>query len=185
MLFQPLGASVRVEVAGEVIAESTDARVMYELGHVPVYYLPRDDVRMSLLTPTEHSTHCPYKGDASYWTVQAADEARENAVWAYEDPYEEMAVLKGWMGFYWDRFDWYEDDQPIDAPRELDGRVNHENNFAALHPDLAADWHPDKNARIQPYEFAEHSKVKVWWRSIDNDEWQESIRDRVSRHRKS
>ena len=57
---------VRAEVGGETIADSTHARVMFELGHAPVYYIPMDDLRMDLMTPTDLATHCPYKGDASY-----------------------------------------------------------------------------------------------------------------------
>lgn len=185
MPLQPLDATVRVELAGHVVADSGDARVMYELGHAPVYYLPAQHLNMTLLTPTDHHSHCPYKGDASYWTVRAGDAVAENAIWAYEDPYEEMSHLKGWMGFYWDPFQWFENGAAADTPRELDGRINHTNNFAALHPELAADWHPEKNRGIRPYEFAPDSKVKVWWKNVDNDEWRESIDARVTRQRNS
>lgn len=185
MLFRPLDARVRVESGGVVVADSGDARVMYELGHAPVYYLPGQDVRMSLLTPTDHHSHCPYKGDACYWTVNFTGKVLENAVWAYQDPYDEISELRGWMGFYWDRFDWFENGSSVDAPRETEGRISHTNNFAALHPELAADWNREKNDGIQPYEFAPDSKVKVWWRNVDDDEWQESIHSRVARHRKT
>lgn len=185
MLFQPLATRVRVEYAGRVIAESSDPRVMHELGHAPVYYLPGRDVFLAFLIPTDHHSHCPYKGDASYWSVNIDGSVLENAVWAYEEPYEEMSELKDWMGFYWDRFEWFEDGEAVDAPREADGRINHTNNFTALYPELAADWHPEKNRRIKPYEFAPDSDVKVWWRSVDNDEWEESIRTRVARYRQS
>lgn len=185
ILFEPLSARVRVDCGGETIGETDNARVMYELGHAPVYYLPQSDVRMGLLTPTEHSSHCPYKGDARYWSVNAGGKSLENAIWAYDDPYEEMNMIRGWMGFYWDRFSWFENGEALDAPREIEGRVNQSNNFAAAYPDLAADWHPDKNERIRPYEFSPDSEVRVWWKSVDNDEWQESIKTRVERHRRA
>lgn len=185
MVFRPLEARVRIEHAGEVIADSADARVLYELGHAPVYYLPGRDVRTGLLRSTDHHSHCPYKGDASYWSVDVAGVTLENVVWAYEDPYDEMSQLKGWMGFYWEPFQWFEDGVAVEAPRELEGRINHTNNFAALYPELAADWHPEKNGGVQPYEFSPDSKGKVWWKSVDNDEWQESIHSRVARHRQS
>lgn len=183
--FEPVPARVRVDHQDESIAETGDARVMYELGHAPVYYLPQSDVRMALLKPTEHSSHCPYKGDARYWSVELNDKSLENAIWAYDDPYNEMEMLRGWMGFYWERFSWFEDGEPADAPRELDGRINQTNNFAAAYPELAADWHPEKNARIKPYEFSADSEVRVWWKSVDNDEWQEPIKTRVDRHRRA
>lgn len=181
---EPVPARVRVELGGEIIADSNNARVMYELGHAPVYYLPREDVRMDLLEPTDCHSHCPYKGDASYFSVTMGKATAENAVWSYEDPYDEMAVLKDWLGFYWDRFDaWYEDDRRVESPRETDARINERNNFAAVYPDLAADWHPEKNPGINPYEFPPDSDAVVWWKNVNNDEWEESIHSRVSRTR--
>lgn len=185
MLFEPVAAPVRVEFIGEAVAESAETRVMYELGHAPVYYFPPQDVRKSLLVPSDHHSYCPYKGDASYWSVAVGAESLENAVWAYQDPYDEMEKLAGWMGFYWERFDWFENGAPVVAPREIDGRVNHLNNFAVLFPDLAADWHPQKNTGTRPYEFSADSKLKVWWKNVDNDEWRESIHSRVGRHRET
>lgn len=167
------------------MAVSVNAQLMYELGHAPVYYFPREDVRMALLVPTDHHTHCPYKGDAGYFSVGAGGLVVENAVWYYDEPYDEMAHLKGLLGFYFERFGaWYENDCKIEAPPEIDGRINDKNNFASTHPKLAADWHQEKNARIRPYEFSEHSDAVVWWKNVDNDEWQESIRSRVQRKRR-
>lgn len=182
---EPVLARLRVELGGETVAESENAQVMYELGHAPVYYFSREDVRMDLLMPTDHHTHCPYKGDAGYVSVIAGGRSVENAVWYYDDPYEEMAHLKGLLGFYFERFDaWYEDDRQIGAPREVEGRINGRNNFAVLHPKLAADWHAEKNTRIKPYEFSDQSDTVVWWKNTDNDAWQESIRRRVQRSRR-
>ena len=61
---------MRVEFNGETIADSTAAHLLFETRHLPVYYFPRADVRMDLMTPTEHHTFCPYKGTAAYWTVR-------------------------------------------------------------------------------------------------------------------
>lgn len=182
MTFDPLPCRVRVELGGETVADTTDARVMYELGHAPVYYLPRAALREDLLTPTAHHTHCPYKGDASYWTVRAGERAAENAVWSYLDPYPEIAVLGGWMGLYWDRFDaWHEDGVRVDAPREIGGRCNERSSFAACYPALAAEWHAERNPRLKPYEFPADSDTEVWWRAADGREWRESVRARVLR----
>ena len=70
--FDPIPARVQCVLAGETLADSSDARVMFELGHAPVYYLPRDDLRMELLSRTDRRTFCPYKGHASYWSVRWA-----------------------------------------------------------------------------------------------------------------
>ena len=100
---------VRVTIAGIVVADSTDALRLEEAGHEPVHYLPEKDVRLDLLRPTAHKTHCPYKGDAAYWSldVGSGDESRsvENAVWAYPKPYDEMAQLVGYYAFYRSRVD--------------------------------------------------------------------------------
>ena len=103
--FDPLPAGVRVELAGETVAESNRARIMYEIGHAPAYYLPHADLRDDLLVSSQHHTHCPFKGGAAYWHVRVGDVTAENAVWTYSQPYEEMAHIAGWFGFYWGRFD--------------------------------------------------------------------------------
>ena len=59
---------------------------MHESNHIPLYYFPVEDVRMDLQEKTDNSTHCPYKGDASYWSVKVGDRIAENAVWGYEKP---------------------------------------------------------------------------------------------------
>ena len=71
---------VRVKFGGEWIADSTDMVLMYEVNHLPVYYFPVKDVRLDLLHPTDHTSHCPYKGDASYWSIEAGGTTAENAV---------------------------------------------------------------------------------------------------------
>ncbi len=105
---------VRVKLHGETIADTTKIMLMRETGHVPVYYFPQEDLRMELFTPTDHHTHCPYKGDADYWTVGAGGEAEENLAWAYQDPFDEIPAIKGYVGFYWGRMDsWWEEDEEI------------------------------------------------------------------------
>jgi uncharacterized protein (DUF427 family) len=100
---------VRVTFGGAVIADSRTALRVEETGHGPVYYLPEKDVRADLLRPTDHKTHCPFKGDASYWTIEipGSGEARrsENAVWGYRAPFDETAGLAGHYAFYPNRVD--------------------------------------------------------------------------------
>jgi uncharacterized protein (DUF427 family) len=117
---------VRVKFNGETIADSSAAHLLFETRHLPVYYFPRADVRMDLLAPTDHHSFCPYKGTASYWTIRVGDKASENAVWAYPDPFDEVAALKDFVAFYWDRVEgWYEEDEEIFVhPRDPYKRVD-------------------------------------------------------------
>ena len=106
----PAGKQVRVEVDGQVIADSSNVLLMKEQNHQPVCYFPIDDIDMALFEPTEHSTHCPYKGDASYWTLTVGDRVLEDVMWGYKAPCDEVAAIKGHVAFYRDRVDnWYED----------------------------------------------------------------------------
>ena len=112
--FEPCPKRVRVVFNGETVADSTAVMRLHETAHLPVYYFPRADVRMDLLTPTEHETFCPYKGAASYWSVSAGDREAENAVWSYQAPFEEVAEIKDYLAFYWNRMDaWYEEDEEV------------------------------------------------------------------------
>ena len=124
--FEPSPRRVRVKFNGETIADSTNARLLFETRHLPVYYLPRSDVRMDLFAPTEHHTFCPYKGAASYWTIRVGDKSSENAVWGYPEPYDEVDAIKDFVAFYWDRVDhWYEEDEEIFVhPRDPYKRVD-------------------------------------------------------------
>ncbi|HUQ73197.1 MAG TPA: DUF427 domain-containing protein [Burkholderiales bacterium] len=104
---QPATKRVQVRYKGEVIADTTDALEMHETheGHVVaalVYYLPRKDVRMERLARSSHGTHCPFKGDASYYSLK---EGPENAVWSYEKPYDELVAIKELLAFYPDKFE--------------------------------------------------------------------------------
>jgi class 3 adenylate cyclase/uncharacterized protein (DUF427 family) len=95
---------------GVVVAESDRVLVMHETGYAPVTYVPREDVRMDLMRRTERHTHCPFKGDASYWTLEAGGTRAENAAWSYEDPFEEAEIVRDHIAFDWDLIDaWFED----------------------------------------------------------------------------
>ena len=102
----PSAARVRVSFAGEVIAESERTLMVRETKHTPVVYFPRDDVRFDLLEATSHVTFCPFKGEASYWTLRVGDRVEENVVWSYADPFDEVAGIKDYVSFYADRVDW-------------------------------------------------------------------------------
>ena len=99
---RPADTTVRVTVKGEVIAETKDALELKEGDYPAVYYIPRKDVKMDRLVRTSHKTHCPFKGDASYFSLK---NGAENAVWTYEEPFDEMAVIKDRLAFNPDKVD--------------------------------------------------------------------------------
>jgi uncharacterized protein (DUF427 family) len=89
---------------------------VHESAILPQLYVPTDDVRAELLTATGHRTHCPFKGDASYWTVKAGDREAENAVWAYPDPFEPARWLSGYQAFEFNAMDaWFDEDEEIEG----------------------------------------------------------------------
>jgi uncharacterized protein (DUF427 family) len=94
---------VRATFKGQVIADTGHALTILETGRPPVQYFPRADVQMQALNKTKHRTHCPFKGDASYYTVILQDQVAENAAWSYEDPIHEVLALKEYLAFYPDR----------------------------------------------------------------------------------
>ncbi|HEY7068433.1 MAG TPA: DUF427 domain-containing protein [Chloroflexota bacterium] len=113
---EPSPRWVRVEVNGQIIADSKRTMLLRETNNRPVYYFPQADVRMDLLTPTDHHTYCPYKGDASYWTIKVGDKVLENSAWGYLDPLEGSEAIKGYVAFYFNRVDaWYEEAEQIYA----------------------------------------------------------------------
>jgi uncharacterized protein (DUF427 family) len=101
----PAGRTVRVTVAGRIVAESARALRLEEEGYPPIYYLPRSDADMSLLVETTHRTNCPYKGDAAYYSIPIGGTKSENAVWTYEEPYQAVSGIKGYLAFYPSRVD--------------------------------------------------------------------------------
>jgi len=94
-----------VTVGGKVIADTRDALTLREASYPAVQYIPRRDVDMAALTRSEHTTYCPYKGDASYYSIPAGGDRSVNAVWTYETPFEAMAQIKDYVAFYRDRVD--------------------------------------------------------------------------------
>jgi uncharacterized protein (DUF427 family) len=96
---------VVVTVGGKVLADTRAALTLREASYPAVQYIPRRDVDMAALTRSEHTTYCPYKGDASYYSIQAGGDRSLNAVWTYETPFEAMAQIKNYVAFYPDRVD--------------------------------------------------------------------------------
>jgi uncharacterized protein (DUF427 family) len=96
---------VVVRLSGKVIADTTDALVLREASYPAVLYIPRRDVDMAELERTDHASYCPYKGDASYFSIPAGGERSVNAIWTYEAPYDAVARIKDHLAFYPDRVD--------------------------------------------------------------------------------
>jgi uncharacterized protein (DUF427 family) len=102
---EPGPARVRVTVGGHVVADTRHALTLRESDYPAVHYIPRDDADMSLLTRTDNGTYCPYKGDASYYSVTNGGKRAVNAVWTYEAPFDAVAPIKDHLAFYPDRVD--------------------------------------------------------------------------------
>jgi uncharacterized protein (DUF427 family) len=96
----PYAGTVTVSAGDTVIASSTMAKVLTELPYPPAFYIPFGDIDFAQLRRTEHASHCPYKGDATYWSVLPAGESGQNAMWAYERPFDEMAEVASHGAFY-------------------------------------------------------------------------------------
>lgn len=92
-----------VRAGGAVIAESSSALELSEGSYEPVIYFPRDDIAMALLEPTNHSSHCPHKGDASYYSVVTKSTTLENVAWSYEAPLAGVEKIAGALSFYKDK----------------------------------------------------------------------------------
>lgn len=102
---EPSSTRVRVTVAGRVVADTRAALTLQESDYAAVQYIPRGDVDMSLLERTDEASYCPYKGDASYFSIPAGGERSVNAIWTYEHPYDAVAQIKDYVAFYPDRVD--------------------------------------------------------------------------------
>lgn len=114
LLFDDFPRRVRAQFGSEAVLDTRRGRLLHETGHKAQLYAPREDLRADALEPTDHHTHCPFKGDASYWSVRIGDRVAENAVWSYPEPLPEAAWLRGYMAFYFDSMDaWFDEDEEI------------------------------------------------------------------------
>jgi uncharacterized protein (DUF427 family) len=96
----PAGKRVTIEFDGQVIGDTREALAMKEGTYPVVYYVPRKDVKMDRLERSTHSTHCPFKGDASYFSLKGGP---RDAVWSYEKPFDEMLAIREYLAFYPDK----------------------------------------------------------------------------------
>lgn len=114
LLFDDFPRRVRAVFADVAVLDTTRGRLLHETGSLPMLYVPEDDVTASVLQPTDYVTHCPYKGDATYWTVQVGDRTAQNAVWGHQQPLRSAAWLGGYRAVFWDAMDaWYDEDEQV------------------------------------------------------------------------
>lgn len=129
--FETCPRRVRVEFNGAAVADSARALVLHETRHPPVFYFPRQDVRFDLFEKTAQRSHCPFKGDASYWTLKVGKAVSESAAWSYDDPYDDAAPIKGHLAFYPGR---------VGAIYDGEEEAPHLEAAGALHANSIAGW---------------------------------------------
>ncbi len=131
LYWDPSPKRVRAVFAGEAVADSRQAKLLHETGLPPVWYFPLHDVRTDFLVPSERHTTCPFKGEATYWSITVGERTAENAVWGYPEPLGSALPLAGHMAFYGDAVDaWFEEDEQVShLPRDPYQRVDVRQGF--------------------------------------------------------
>ncbi|MGI9183781.1 MAG: DUF427 domain-containing protein [Solirubrobacteraceae bacterium] len=126
LYLEPTPKRIRVEVGGQVIADSRRALLLHESGQQPIYYFPPEDVRDEFLEPSDRHTHCPKKGDASYYTITAGDETVDAGAWYYPEPGPGAPPIRGLIAFYFNRMGrWLEEGEEIFGhPRDPYHRID-------------------------------------------------------------
>jgi uncharacterized protein (DUF427 family) len=184
LYLEPTPKRLRVEVGGVTIADSRHAMMLHEGGQQPVYYFPASDVRADVLEPSDRHTHCPKKGEASYYTIRAGGEVVENGAWYYPDPLPGTPPITGLIAFYFNRMGrWMEEGEEIAVhPRDpyhridvratdrhirisLDGVVLAETDraMALFESNLPTRWYmplPDVRAELAPSDTITHCPYK-------------------------
>lgn len=129
--FEPAPERVRIEFNGVVVADSEHAMILRESRLAPVYYFPREDTRADLMHRTRHTTYCPFRGNASYWTLTVGEQVAEDAVWSYLDPFEESVRVKDYFAFY---------QQRMDAVTVGGKEITHDTLRSSAHANPLANW---------------------------------------------
>jgi uncharacterized protein (DUF427 family) len=151
----PAAGRWRARFAGHVIADSADALILQEASYPPVVYFPRADVSMDYMSRTDAKTHCPYKGDAAYYTLLMDGQFAENVVWTYEQPFPAMTEIADRLAFYTDRVEVYAVDEA-----ELDA---HQRGTPALPAAAADDDATNVDAVVQHTDSGSGASQKEHW----------------------
>src|SRR5690606_7147655 len=128
---EPSRKRVKVVFHGQLVADSRRALVLRETRLPPVYYLPREDISMQFLVPSDHHPYCPFKGTANCWSLAVGDKTLENVAWSYEDPIEEGLGIRGYVAFYWNKVDAFFEDAPAVEIDADDAGIESANPLAA------------------------------------------------------
>ena len=116
LLMHPFPRRVRAEFAGRTVLDTTGGQLVHESNLLPVLYVPTSDLSSDALVPSDHTTHCPFKGDATYRSLQVGERVAENAVWTYPEPTPDAQWLRGYSALYWNSADaWYDEDEQVFA----------------------------------------------------------------------
>jgi uncharacterized protein (DUF427 family) len=107
---------VVVRIDGEVVAETRRPHLLFETGLPVRYYMPREDVHMELLSPSDTVTRCAYKGEASHWSARVGDEVHQDVAWAYPEPLPDHPQIRGLIAFYNERTDFEVDGELQERP---------------------------------------------------------------------
>ena len=143
---------IRAAFQGEIVADSSRVLVMHETRLAPVFYFPREDVRMEFLDKSDRHTHCPFKGNASYWTIRVGDQSVANAAWSYETPYDESSSVKEYIAFDWQAIDKWSADNTEITEQPLDKVDAKENQLVSW---LVHDAWDSKSSRDLVQRFAD------------------------------
>lgn len=184
LYLEPTPKRLRVEVGGVTIADSRHAMMLHESGQQPIYYFPAQDVRADVLEDSDRHTHCPKKGDASYYTIRASGEVVKDGAWYYPDPLPGAPPIKDLVAFYFDRMGrWLEEGEEIGVhPRDpyhridmlatdrhirisLDGTLLAETDraLALFESNLPTRWYlpiEDVRAELEPSDTVTHCPYK-------------------------
>jgi uncharacterized protein (DUF427 family) len=126
LYFDPVPYRLRGFFADEIAFDTVDAKLLYETAHLPVYYVPEEDLRHDLLEPSDRQTRCPHKGVASYRSIRVGNRVEPDAVWTYPEPIAPASFLSGHAAFYWGKLDewFFEDEQVFGHPRDPYHRID-------------------------------------------------------------
>jgi uncharacterized protein (DUF427 family) len=114
LFFDTFPRRVRATFGGETVLDTERGKLLHETGLLPQLYVPLDDLRREVLVASNHTTHCPFKGQARYWSLQVGDRVAEDAAWSYPNPPEEAGWLRNHAAFYWRSLDaWFDEDEEV------------------------------------------------------------------------